>query len=216
MSLNSGIVHWLFLLLNYLQLNIWQLNIQHSQHLKKQKSTKLIIKTWTNIQLFRRFDLEFCQTSKQIYRRLQYKEKVFEEFQALPHFLIKMFLYLSTKFWHSEALKTNIPWPRRFNLGFWKTSESIYRRLQYKEKVFEEFQALPAFSKMVLYSSTDFGILKSWSNIQLLRRFDLGFWQSPKEIYRKLQYSKKVFEEFQALPCFSEKWYPIRRKPWHC
>ena len=99
MSLNSGIVHWLFLLLNYLQLNIWQLNIQHSQHLKKQKSTKLgIIKIWTNIQLFRRFDLEFWQTLKQIYRRLQYKEKVFEEFQALSHFLIKMFLYLSTKF----------------------------------------------------------------------------------------------------------------------
>ena len=38
MWLNRGIVHWLFLLLNYLQLNIWQLNIQHSQRLKKQKS----------------------------------------------------------------------------------------------------------------------------------------------------------------------------------
>ena len=37
------------------------------------------------------------QTSKQIYRKLKYKEKVFGEFQRLPRFPQKMVLYWSTK-----------------------------------------------------------------------------------------------------------------------
>ena len=56
---------------------------------------------------------------------------------------------------------TNIPWLKRFDLSFWQTSQQIYRKLKYKEKVFGEFQCLPRFPrKMVLYSSTNFGTLK--------------------------------------------------------
>ena len=43
-------------------------------------------------------NLDPPQTSKQIYRKLKYSEKVFGEFQHLPRFLRKMVLYSSTKF----------------------------------------------------------------------------------------------------------------------
>ena len=42
-----------------------------------------------------------------------------------------------------------------------QTLKQIYRKPKYSKKVFEEFQRLPRFPrKMVLYSSTKFGILK--------------------------------------------------------
>ena len=113
-----------------------------------------------------------------------------------------MVLYSSTKF---GTLKpwTNIPWSRRFDLGFWQTSKLVYRKLQYKQKVLREFEALPRFPrKMVLYSPTKFGILKPWTNTQSLRRLDLGFWQTSKLVYRKLQYKQKVLGKFEALPRF--------------
>ena len=74
------------------------------------------------------------------------------------------------------------------------------------EKVFGEFQALSCFPrKIVFYSSTKIGILKPGTYIQSLRSFDLGLLQTPKQIYRKLQYKEKVFGEFQALPRFPRK-----------
>ena len=81
----------------------------------------------------------------------------------------KMVLYLSTKFgilkhWSSiQSLRT-------FDLGFLQASKQFYRKLQYREIAFEEFQGLSRFPrKMVLYSSTKFGILKSWSKIQAFK-----------------------------------------------
>ena len=114
-------------------------------------------------------------------------------------------MVLSTKF---GILK---PWTIisnliRFDLGFWQASKQIYRKLEYSEKVLEEFQRLPRFSrKMVLYSSTKLWILKSWNIISNLIRFDLGFWQASKEIYRKLEHSKKDLKEFERLPRFPGK-----------
>ena len=43
-------------------------------------------------------NLDPTPTSKQIYRKLKYREKVLEEFQPLPRFPRKMVLYSSTKF----------------------------------------------------------------------------------------------------------------------
>ena len=140
-------------------------------------------------------NLDPPQPSKPIYRKLKYREKVLEEFQPLPHFPRKMVFYSSTKF---GILK---PWTIisnliRFDLGFWQASKQIYTKLKYREKVLEEFQRLPRFPrKMVLYSSTKFGILKPWTIISNLVRFDLGFWQASKQIYRKLKYREKVLEE---------------------
>ena len=169
-------------------------------------STKFgVLKPWTNIPCPSRFNLGFWQTSKQIYRKLQYKEKAFEELQGLSRFPRKMVLYLLTKF---GILKytANILRPRIINLGFWQTSKQIYRKLQYRKKVFEEFQDLPGFTrKMVFYSSTKFGILKPWTNIPSPRRFDLGFWQTSKQIYRQLQYKEKVLEEFEGSSGFPRK-----------
>ena len=129
-------------------------------------STKLgILKLRTNLESFRRIDLGYWQTSKQIYRKLQYKEKVSGEFEALSPFSRRIVLYSLTKF---RILKpwTNIAWPKRFEFGFSQTSKQIYRKLQYKQKSFGEFQGLSRFPrKMVLYSSTKFGIPKFWTNI---------------------------------------------------
>ena len=138
------------------------------------KKMVLFCNLWTNIQSFKRLDLVFWQTPKQVYRKLQCNEKVFGEFYALPHFPKEMVLYSSTKF---DILKpwTNISWPRRFYLRFLQTSKQVYRKLQYRENVFGEFQALLRFpTKMVSYLLTKLSILKPWTNIQSLRRFNLG------------------------------------------
>ena len=51
---------------------------------------------------------------------------------------------------------------RRFNLSFWQTSEQVYRKLQHGKKIFAKFQSQPRFPrKMVLYSLTKFGIIKT-------------------------------------------------------
>ena len=123
----------------------------------------------------------------------------------MPRFPRKMVLYSSTNF---HILK---PWSvisnlKRFHLGFWQASKSFYRKLKYRKKVLEEFQRLPRFPrKMVLYSSTNFRILKPWAIISNLIRFDLGFWQAWKPFYRKLKYREKVLEEFQRLSRFPRK-----------
>ena len=131
-----------------------------------------------------------------------------------------MVLYSSTNF---SILK---PWAIisnliRFDLDIWQASKPFYRKLKYKEKVSEEFQRLPCFpGKMVLYSSTNFPILKPWTIISKLIRFDLDFWQASKPFYTKLKYREKDLEEFQRLPRFHRKMvlhfstnFPILR-PW--
>ena len=157
-----------------------------------------ILKPWTNIQSLGRFDLVFWQISKQIHRKLQYRDKTLEEFQGLFLFSRKVVLYSSTKF---GLLKTwtNIKSLRKFDLGFWQTSKQIYQKLQYREKVFREFEGLCRFPrKMIVYSSAKFCILKPWTNTLWHRRFQYGFWQSSVHIYRKLQDKEKAFEEFQG------------------
>ena len=70
----------------------------------------------------------------------------------------------------------------------------------------KEFQRLPRFPrKMVLSSSTNFRILKSWAIVSNLIRFDLGFCQASKPFYRKLKYREKVLEQFQRLSRFPRK-----------
>ena len=81
-----------------------------------------------------------------------------------------MVLYLSTKFGILKPL-TIISNLIRFDLGFCQAWKQIYKKLEYSEKVLEEFQRLPRFPrKIVLYSSTKFGILKPWTIIFKLIR----------------------------------------------
>ena len=65
----------------------------------------------------RRFNLGLWQIPKQIYGKLQYREKVSAEFQGLPRFPRKLFFYLLLKFGIIQPW-INIPSLRRFNLGF--------------------------------------------------------------------------------------------------
>ena len=179
-------------------------------------STKFgIIKPWTNIPWPRRFLLAFWQTSKQIYRKFKYREKVFGEFQALPRFPRKMVLNSLTEFGILKP-RTNIQSLIRFYLGFWQTSKQIYQKLQYRENVFEELKSLSRFSwKMVLYSSTKFGILKPWTNIQSFTRFDLGFWQTLNKIYRKLQYTRKFLESIKFALLSQKHSFVFVKEIWH-
>ena len=100
------------------------------------------------------------------------------------------------------------------NSNIWRTIwKSCNVCLNFPEKWFsirqpnlEEFQRFLRFPrKMVFYSSTNFGILKPWTSISNLIRFDLGFWQATKRFYRKLKYRDQVLEEFQCLPQFPRK-----------
>ena len=164
-----------------------------------------ILKPGGIISYFIRLDLCFWQASKPFYRKLKYMEKVLEECQRLPWFPRKMVLYSSTNFCILKpwAIISNLI---RFDLGFWQASKPFYRKLKYREKVLEEFQRLPRFPrKMVLYSSTKFGILKPWTIISNLITFDLGFWQASKPFYRKLKFREKVLEECQPFTRFPRK-----------
>ena len=143
-----------------------------------------LLNPWAIISNLKRVDLGFWQPPKPFYGKLKYREKVLEEFQRFPRFPRKMVLYSSTKFCilNPWAIISNLI---RFDLGFWQALKPFYRKLKYKEKVLEEFQRLPRFPrKIVLYSSTNFRILKPWSIISNFIRFDLGFWQASKPFYR--------------------------------
>ena len=117
-------------------------------------------------------------------RKLQYKENVFGDFQDLAGCPRKTVLYSSNKFGVMKPW-TNIPWFRRFDLGFWQTSKQICRKLQYMENVFRKFQGLARFpGKIFFYSLTKFGIFQSFTNIynlaqkillRLLIDFKTGF-----------------------------------------
>ena len=164
-----------------------------------------ILKPWAIISKLIRFDLDFWQVLKPFYRKLKYKEKDLEEFKRLPRFRRKMVLHLSTNFpiLRPWAIISNL---KSFDLGFWQSSKPFDTKLKYREEVMEEFQRLPRFPrKIVLYSSTNFYILKPWDFISNLIRFDLGFRQASKTFYRNLKYKEKDLEEFQSLPRFSKK-----------
>ena len=149
-----------------------------------------ILKPWNNTPWPRRFKLVFWETSEQIDRKLQYKEKAFEEFQGLSLFLREIVLYSFTKFGIPKPWINFVSFTR-FDWGFWQTSTHIYRKLQYWEKALQVFQGLPRSPrKIVLYSSTTFGIIQPFIDSQSLRRFDLVFWQTSKQFYRKLQYTE--------------------------
>ena len=54
---------------------------------------------------------------------------------------------------------------------------------------------------MILYFSTQFGIFELCTNIQLLRKFHLGFSHTSKEVYRLLYYKGNP----QGLSCVVKK-----------
>ena len=142
-----------------------------------------ILKPWAIISNLISFDVGFWQASKPFIR----EENVLKKFQGLLRFPRKFVLYSSTNIC---ILK---PWAIILNLGrfdfvFWQALKPFYRKLKYREKVLEEIQRLPRFArKIVLYSWSNFRILKPWAIISNLKRFHLSFWQSSKWFDRKLK-----------------------------
>ena len=79
--------------------------------------------------------------------------------------------YSTIKTFEKTLIKINLEPPQ--------TSKKIYSKLNNSEKVFEKFQRLTLFPrKIVLYSSTQFRILKPSTIISKLIKFDLGFGQT--------------------------------------
>ena len=153
----------------------------------------------------RALNFDFWETSKEIYEKLQNKGKVFKQFHSFLRFPEKKDLYSLTKFGILKS-SSNIPWPRKFYLSSCQTPKQIYRKLQDRKKVFEEFSGLPGLSrKIVSYLPTKLDIIKPWGIILFLKRFDLYIWQISKHIYAKIQCKEEVSEEFQSLFCFSRK-----------
>ena len=170
-----------------------------------------ILKPWTIISNLIRFDLGFWHASKPFYRKLKYREELWEEFQRLPRSPRKMVLYSSNKF---AILK---PWTIisnliGFDLGFWQASKPFYRKLKYREKVLEEFQRLPRFPrKMVLYSSTKFAILKPWTIISNLIRSNLGFDRLQNHFIGNSNIERRFWKSFNVCLAFPEKWFRIHQ-----
>ena len=135
-----------------------------------------ILRPWAIISNLIRFVVGLWQASKPFIRKLKYRENVLKKFQCLPRFPRKFVLYSSTNICtlKPSAIILNL---RRYDFGFWQTSKHFYRKLKYREKVLEEIQRLPRFArKIVLYSWSNFRILKPWAIISNLIRFHLGFW----------------------------------------
>ena len=83
--------------------------------------------------------------------------------------------------------------------------KTIYRKLQYRENVFGEFEALSRFPrKIVLYLSTKLGIPKSWTNILWPRILDFGLWHTSKQSFKQLQFLLN-FWRVQRFALFSQK-----------
>ena len=103
-------------------------------------------------------------------------------------------------FW--KSFKVRLAFPEKW----FCILKPFYSNLKYTENATEEFQRLPRFPrKMVLYSSTNFRILKPWGIISNFIRFDWGVWQAPKPFDRRLKFRQKAFEEFQPFRHFPRK-----------
>ena len=127
---------------------------------------KQILFFWTFYQhsIAQKIWFRLCQTSEQVYRKLQHGEKIFAKFQSMPHFRKKIVLCSLTKFGIVKTA-TNIPWLKNLNLRLLHTSKKVYRKLQYTETVFGKFQRLPHFSRKVVLKCVA-EILHLWSFYQ--------------------------------------------------
>ena len=104
--------------LHYLQLNIQQLNIQYPKNYKK-TTTKNQTKKIAKQKKKHTVNWDFLQTPKQVYSYLQHGKKILVGFKLS---LEKMVLYSLFKIGIIKPW-INIPWLRRFDLGFWQTSK---------------------------------------------------------------------------------------------
>ena len=75
-----------------------------------------------------------------------------------------------------------------------------------RRNLWESFKVCVALpEKIVLYLLTKFSNFYRLTNIECHRRFNLGYWETSKQIFKKLQYSEKLFGKVQGLPCFTRK-----------
>ena len=168
-------------------------------------STKLgIVKPSTNNQSLRRFDLVFRQTSKQIYTELKYRDKGFEEWQGLCRFRRKMILYSSTKF---DILKpsTDIPWPRKFDWGFWQTWKEIFRKIQCRDKFLESPKLWKAPENWFCIHQLDLAFESLEPMFHGAKRFDRGFGRFQNKYLRNFNIRRKLFKSFHGFTRVTRK-----------
>ena len=133
-----------------------------------------------------------------------------ESFNVSLTFLKKWFAFVN-QIWHFKALN-QYSMAQKIWFGLLTDFKTSLRKLKYRDKVFEEFQGLLCFlKKLVLYSSTKFGILKIWTNIPFLKRFELGFNKLQNKFIGNSRIARKFLESFKICLGFPGKWFCIRQ-----
>ena len=110
-------------------------------------STKFcILKPWINIPWPRRFDLWFLPDFKTNLRQTSiYGERFWRVWSFTSLFQKKGFVFVDL-IWHPKDLN-QYSISQKIRCRVWQTSKQIYRKLQCKDKVFEEFQGLSRFPR---------------------------------------------------------------------
>ena len=125
------------------------------------------------------------------------------------HFLRKVVLYSFTKFGILESC-TNIEWLSRFDLVFDRLQNSALRR-----NFGGSFQVCLVFPEKLFCICWRISIFEPFVNIQLPKRFDLGFLEILKQAYRNSNIGKKYLESFKVCLIFPEKRFCIHSTIWH-
>ena len=117
---------------------------------------------------------------------------------------------LSTKLCIFESC-TKIQSLKRFDLNSWQTLKQIYSKIQYREDVLESFKFYFTFQKkngfVFVNQIWHYKALNQCVMAQKIRLPMSGFWQTLKQIYRKLKYRENVFGKSQGLPRFPKKMF---------
>ena len=131
---------------------------------------------------------------------------------------MKDYCIISTWIFNSRMFIIQKIWKTKktVNWDFSQTPKQVYRKLQHGGKIFAKFQGQPPFSrKVVLYSLTKLGIIKTWSNIPWLRRFDLHLSRLQNKFIGNYNIQRKFSESFNVSLAFPENWFCIRLTIWH-
>ena len=123
---------------------------------------------------------------------------------------------LVNKIWHSQALKKySMAQESQFSI----LKDCKYKeinKLQYKKKVFEEFQGFSSFlRKIALYARIKSDILKPLTNIQWSRRFGFGIWLTLNKLIGNCNIREKLLKSFVVCLAFHERCFSIYQQNSH-
>ena len=103
---------------------------------------------------------------------------------------------------------TNIQSLRRFDFDSWKTQSKFIANSNIRTTFWKVSSYASFFHKNCFVFINQIWHYEALNQYAMAQKFwwrILSFWQTLKQIYRKLQYRANVFGKSQSLPCFSRK-----------